>query len=358
MAEDKKLSELPAASLPLDPTDKLYVVQAGVSKQTTVGDLPTAPGGSGDVVGPSSAVADHIAVFDFATGKLIKDGGKTVAGVLSDAATAAATADSAVAAAAASDATTKANAAQAAAVQRSNHTGTQSADTLTDGTNNKAYTATERTKLAGIAAGATANSADATLLARANHTGTQSADTLTDGTTNKAFTATERTKLAGIAAGATVNSSDATLLSRTNHTGTQTASTISDFATAALSATASSYATAAQGTKADNAQPAATSGALATSGTITLTFTDAEQVKTMAISGNVTFGSMSGFAAKRSIRILISPDTVDRSIGFTDTLNHLGGALAVIPANKAVELALDCYGSTAASCAVKYVVAS
>ena len=30
----------------------------------------------------------------------------------------------------------------------------------------------------------------------ATHTGTQSADTLTDGTTNKAFTATERTKLA------------------------------------------------------------------------------------------------------------------------------------------------------------------
>jgi hypothetical protein len=70
-------------------------------------------------------------------------------------------------------------------------------------------------------------------LARANHTGTQSADTLTDGTTNKAFLATERTKLTGIATGATANSSDATLLARANHTGTQTASTISDFSTAA-----------------------------------------------------------------------------------------------------------------------------
>jgi hypothetical protein len=68
-------------------------------------------------------------------------------------------------------------------------------------------------------------------LARANHTGTQSADTLTDGTTNKAFLATERTKLAGIATGATANSSDATLLARANHTGTQAASTISDFDT-------------------------------------------------------------------------------------------------------------------------------
>ena len=64
---------------------------------------------------------------------------------------------------------------------------------------------------------------------RANHTGTQSADTLTDGTTNKAFLATERTKLAGIAAGATVNSADVFLLARANHTGTQLAATISDF---------------------------------------------------------------------------------------------------------------------------------
>lgn len=65
--------------------------------------------------------------------------------------------------------------------------------------------------------------------ARANHTGTQSADTLTDGTTNKAFLATERTKLAGVAAGATANSTDAFLLARVNHTGTQLAATISDF---------------------------------------------------------------------------------------------------------------------------------
>lgn len=69
--------------------------------------------------------------------------------------------------------------AQAFAVQRANHTGTQSADTLTDGTTNKAFLATERTKLSGIATGATANSTDATLLARANHTGTQAASTIT-----------------------------------------------------------------------------------------------------------------------------------------------------------------------------------
>lgn len=37
--------------------------------------------GTGDVVGPDSAVADRIAVFDGTTGKLIKDGGSTIAGL-------------------------------------------------------------------------------------------------------------------------------------------------------------------------------------------------------------------------------------------------------------------------------------
>lgn len=83
-----------------------------------------------------------------------------------------------------------------------------------------------------ISTTATVNQTDAYLLSRANHTGTQSADTLTDGATNKAFLGTERTKLAGIATGATANQTDAFLLSRTNHTGTQPSSTISDFNTA------------------------------------------------------------------------------------------------------------------------------
>jgi len=59
-----------------------------------------------------------------------------------------------------------------------------------------------------VVIGGSANSSDAFLLARANHTGTQSADTLTDGTTNKAFLATERTKLTGIATAATANSAE------------------------------------------------------------------------------------------------------------------------------------------------------
>lgn len=62
--------------------------------------------------------------------------------------------------------------------------------------------------------------------ARSTHTGTQSADTIVDGTTNKAYTAADDTKLAGIAAGATVNSTDASLRARSTHTGTQDVSTI------------------------------------------------------------------------------------------------------------------------------------
>lgn len=154
-----------------------------------------------------------------------------------DATTKASSAQAAAISAAATDATTKANTAQAAAIQRANHTGTQSADTLTDGTTNKAFLATERTKLSGIATSATANSSDATLLARANHTGTQSADTITDGTTNKAYTATEKTKLAGVATGATANASDATLLARANHTGTQAATTVTFSPTGTVAAT-------------------------------------------------------------------------------------------------------------------------
>lgn len=53
-------------------------------------------------------------------------------------------------------------------------------DDILDGTTAKQYTSTEKTKLAGIATGATANSSDAALLSRDNHTGTQTASTISD----------------------------------------------------------------------------------------------------------------------------------------------------------------------------------
>ena len=127
--------------------------------------------------------------------------------------------------------TATANASDAALRDRSTHTGTQSADTLTDGSTNRLYTSTEKTKLSGVATGATANDTNANLLARANHTGTQSADTVVDGTTNKAYTATEKTKLSGIATAATANSTDAILLARANHTGSQAISTVTNLQT-------------------------------------------------------------------------------------------------------------------------------
>lgn len=58
-------------------------------------------------------------------------------------------------------------------------TGTDATIPLVDGTNAGLMSPANFTKLAGIANNATANSSDATLLNRANHTGTQSAGTIT-----------------------------------------------------------------------------------------------------------------------------------------------------------------------------------
>lgn len=55
-----------------------------------------------------------------------------------------------------------------------------SADSTVDGTTNKVFTSTEKTKLGGIAVGATANDTDANLKSRSNHTGTQTASTISD----------------------------------------------------------------------------------------------------------------------------------------------------------------------------------
>lgn len=95
-----------------------------------------------------------------------------------DAATKASAAQAAAISAAATDATTKANAAQSAAISAA-ASNSKSADTITDGTTNKAYTATEKTKLAGVAAGATANSTDAQLRDRSLHTGAQPISSVT-----------------------------------------------------------------------------------------------------------------------------------------------------------------------------------
>jgi hypothetical protein len=83
-------------------------------------------------------------------------------------------------------------------------------------------TSAERTKLTGIATGATANDTDANLKDRANHTGSQTASTISDfdtevanntavaaNTAKNTYPSADATKLAGIAAGAEVNVIDA-----------------------------------------------------------------------------------------------------------------------------------------------------
>src|ERR1051325_210965 len=114
-----------------------------------------------------------------ATSKAAAAQSAAVSAAATDATTKASAAQSAAISAASADATSKAAAAQAAAIQRANHTGSQSADTVVDGTTNKAYTAAEKTKLAGVANSATANSSDAQLRDRSTHTGTQSVSTIT-----------------------------------------------------------------------------------------------------------------------------------------------------------------------------------
>jgi len=99
------------------------------------------------------------------------------------------------------------------------------------GVGNIAVTVNDAADTITISTTATTNSTDAALRDRATHTGTQSADTVIDGTTNKAYTAAEKTKLAGVATAATANSSDASLRDRSTHTGTQAQSTITNLTT-------------------------------------------------------------------------------------------------------------------------------
>ena len=83
---------------------------------------------------------------------------------------------------------------------------------------------------------ATANDSDSNLRDRSTHTGTQTASTISDFDTEVSNNTDVAANIAHAASAhapsnATANSSDATLKDRANHTGTQTASTISDFDT-------------------------------------------------------------------------------------------------------------------------------
>lgn len=78
-------------------------------------------------------------------------------------------------------------------------------DDIGDGTTYKQYSATEKTKLAGIETAADVTDTTNVAAAGAFMKSTDDTDDITEGVTNKWFTAAEETKLAGIEAGAEVN---------------------------------------------------------------------------------------------------------------------------------------------------------
>ena len=116
--------------------------------------------------------------------------------------------------------------------------------------------ASDKSKLDSIETGATANASNAQLRDRSTHTGTQAANTIT-GLSDVATTgdyddltgqptavttsvdglmsASDKTKLNGIATAATANATDAQLRDRSTHTGTQAASTITGLGAVATS---------------------------------------------------------------------------------------------------------------------------
>jgi hypothetical protein len=138
---------------------------------------------------------------------------------------------------------------------RSTHTGSQAASTISDLTetvidtmgtalvagSNVTITPDDSANTITIAAsgggGAAATnlsvSRTATAVTVASDTGTDAALLAADSANAGVLTAADKTKLDGVASGATANDTDANLKNRANHTGTQLASTISDFSAAA-----------------------------------------------------------------------------------------------------------------------------
>lgn len=124
----------------------------------------------GAVTGPSASVAAHVVVFDGTSGKRIKDSGFTIGCSVP---------------------------ANAKFTDTTYNAATDAADGL--------LTASLHKKLVGIEEGADKTDAENVKAAGAFMTATNTADDIADGTKKVVMTATERTKLTGIATGAEVN---------------------------------------------------------------------------------------------------------------------------------------------------------
>ena len=124
----------------------------------------------GAVTGPSTAVTDHVAVFDGTSGKIIRDSGFTIA---------------------------KSVPASAVFTDTTYSAATDSADGL--------LTAGLHNKLVGIEAGADKTDAQNVAAAGAFMTATNTADDIKDGSSKYVMTHAERSKLLSVAAGAEVN---------------------------------------------------------------------------------------------------------------------------------------------------------
>ena len=124
----------------------------------------------GAVTGPESSVANHVAVFDGTSGKILKDSGFTIG---------------------------KSVPADAKFTDTTYKVATGEADGL--------MSAGEHVKLSGIEAGADKTDSENVRAAGAFMKATDTLDSVTDGADYKRMTAAEREKLAGIAEGAEVN---------------------------------------------------------------------------------------------------------------------------------------------------------
>ena len=199
------------------------------------------------------------------------------------------------------------------AFSRTNHTGTQTASTISDFD-------TEVANNSAVAANTAKVSADGLVTTHSD---------VTSAGSGAIITSAERTKLAGIATDATANSTDATLLDRNNHTGDQAASSISDFDTAVAANSDVTANTAKVGITTSQANAIVVNTAKVG---ITTSQADAITAKTAKVSNATHTGDVTGSTALTLADTTVTPGaytntslTVDQQGRITAASNGAGG---------------------------------